>query len=90
MENPVINCNVVEVEPSSSIMPEALGISESRCEELMKQLIHIAIDEQRFSAILAKISQQCKHPNELAFISMQVGKMHNKKKAINPLEMFGE
>lgn len=56
---------VVQVEPESDCLSEALGLTDERCQELWTALRKIAFDSDSKSEIYEKISKECNHANEL-------------------------
>jgi hypothetical protein len=92
MEN-MSNCTVVEFETKESSLIESLGIPEERADFLTKRIMHAFIDEDRYSAMIARVSTHCKHPNELAFVGMTIGKIaalkSSKMKSDSILGMLG-
>lgn len=88
-----INCTVVEFETKEASLIESLGIPEERADFLTKRIMHAFIDEDRYSAMIARVSVHCKHPNELAFVGMTIGKIaalkSSKMKSDSILGMLG-
>ena len=80
MENNM-NCTVIEFETDEGSVTACLGISEERAEFFSKQIMHAFIDEDRYTAMVVKLSKFCTHPNELAFVAMSIGKLASKKEA---------
>jgi hypothetical protein len=91
MENKV-NCTVTEFESTGSLI-ECLGMNEERADFLTKEMMHCFIDEDRYTAMVARMSKLCNHPNELAFVAMSIGKLAAKQQLSgdNPLaHLFGK
>lgn len=79
---------VREINPNSSSLTEALGISDDRGQELVKKIVHTMLDHPKITNVIAHCSRFCNHPNELAFMAFIVGKMTESTK--NPIdELFG-
>ena len=79
MEN--TNLIVSEITASGSLA-EALGISEERAERLVHLIKHAWIDESRISGVIASVSKECTHANELAYVGLIVGRVNSQS---NPL-----
>lgn len=79
---------VKEINPGSSSLTEALGISDDRGQELVKKVVHAMLDHPKITNVIAHCSRFCNHANELAFMVFVIGRMTESTKS--PMdELFG-
>ena len=69
MENVLVKL----INPESGSAAEALGINPERETQLDKFIQHELIDKESYGEIIAEVSKQCKHVNELAYVAFMTG-----------------
>ena len=86
----IVDCRVTMINPESNILSENFGITDERMQYLVdkaNEYVRKKSDKVEntyglnMSELLEEISKECKHPNELAVICLQIGGSINNKKA---------
>jgi len=75
--------NIAIIEPDSSKVTEALGITPERFKELSEIGVKAYKESDKFTDALKKGYAQVKHPNELYFMTVILEEQHSRN--INPL-----
>lgn len=66
-------CVVRIIDDNGEEMSDQLGVSRERAEELsflVEDIIAVAVDP---AEVMARVSHECKHPNELALLCYVIG-----------------
>lgn len=80
---------VSEIAETSESFNEALGVTAERAEYLMNKAKEINEDCNRISELLAKMSHEVIHANELAYVCFNLGKHHKANGGdIDPIELL--
>lgn len=77
--------HVIEVDPDSDSLGEALGVTKERFDQLGKMCKVALLQNERRSATYVEISKNVKHANELVLCIMLVNQIDDQA---NPLHML--
>ena len=80
---------VIQVNPESPTISENRGMSDERFEELSKAVQLALVQYSDVCDVAAHVSEMCKHPNELFFVSFVIA-----RKTASPIvqlkQLFGK
>lgn len=83
--------SIIVVDPDATNLTDGLGISTERAIELSKLVQTAYINSKKIDEVGVKVSEHCVHANEIFYISLIIGDIHQKNSMMSDMSsIFGK